>query len=118
MTQSKQKTVNKMSANKSKRKVPRVTYNVGCVKDYLHYAGTNYTQSLFINLAVDSIKHGIIEQKDTVDVFTLPGENNHTVMSLKKSEWKLVLNNAIKFYSKSDQFEKCIDCQQLLNTIK
>jgi hypothetical protein len=102
----------------SKRVAPKINYTVSCVDDYLCYAKTDQTQSLFFRLAVDTIKHGVAEGIDVADVLTLPGSKDNTVMSINRSEWVPILKNAIKFYSKLKQYENCIDCQQLIATIK
>jgi hypothetical protein len=103
---------------KAKRIAPKMTYNVSRVEDYLHYANTDQTQDLFFKLALDTIQFGVMENKDIADMVTLAGEKDNTVISLKRSEWKPILKKAITFYSKLNQFEKCIDCQQLLNVLK
>lgn len=103
---------------KVKRVAPKMSYTVYSVEDYLFYANTDQTQNLLFKLALDTIQHGVMEGKDVADMVTIPGQKDNTIISLKKSEWKPILKTAIKFYAKTNQFEKCIDCQQLLSTIK
>lgn len=107
-----------MKQKKATKRVPtRVTYNVACVDDYMRYAKTLHTQALFFRLALEAVQYGVAENKDAVDLMTLPGRHNNTVMSIEKTQWKSVLQRAISFYSKNNEFERCIDCQQLLSVL-
>ena len=114
-----QMTVKRKEKKSPKRVVPRMTYNVSKVEEYAMYAATTKTQEVTFALAVDGIKHGVAENKSEADMLSLYGaDRNNTVLALPKSEWKKVLKRAIKFYSGTHQYEKCIDCQQLINTIQ
>lgn len=120
MTSYNNKTTPKMptKANSTKRKVTRINYKVKSVDEYLMYAGSDPTQDIIFTLSIDAIKYGIIEQKDVVDILYLAGEKNNSFFSIPKNNWKIVLKSAIKFYSKNNQYEKCIDCQQLISTLQ
>lgn len=106
------------TAKKSKRVIPQMTYNVNSVEDYMMYAGTDKTQSFVFNLAFDAIRNGIAEGAEVSDMFCLPGEKNNNTFSIPKSEWKSILKKSIQFYSKLKEYEKCIDCQQLIAALE
>jgi hypothetical protein len=106
---------------KLKRAVPNLYLTVSKVEDYNKFTATDQAQAFMFGVVIDTIKHGITENKPAVDIFQLPGSiksKSNTRISLHKKEWKPTLKRAIKFYSKLKQYEKCIDCQQLINTIQ
>lgn len=101
-----------------KRVVPNISFNVRSVEEYSMYAKTDSTQNLLFTLSVEGIKHGVAEGKDTADVLSLYGADKHNnVISIPRKEWGPVLKRAIKFFSKLNQYEKCIDCQQLMGSL-
>lgn len=74
------------------------------------------TQDLVYKFTLQAIQYGLSENKDTVDIFRLQDGDN--VVSIHKSEWPRAIKKAIRFYSKRQEFEKCIDFQQTLNSIE
>lgn len=101
-----------------KRVVPPVVFNVRNVGEYAVYAAADNTQDFIFSLTIDTIKHGIAEGKQTADIFSLRGKDEHNnIISLPRKEWKKALQKAINFYSRHKAYEKCIDCQQLISAI-
>lgn len=120
MIQSKTQIPGKMKVKRktAKRELPRIVYNVRSVEEYLQYASHDQTKDLIFRLALESIDYGIAEGKDTADIFCLPGVDGNSVYSVSKKEWKAVLKSAIDYYSYKKQYEKCIDCQQMINALQ
>ena len=112
--------VKKMTKRKAvKRITPHINLRATSVEDYLTYQKDPGTQAAVFIFVVDAIKYGISENKEVVDIFSIPGAHAHnSVISLPRKEWKAALKRAITFYASKSKFESCIDCQQLINSIK
>lgn len=106
------------SKKKAKRAIPKISYNVNSIDEYLAYTKTDKTQGVVFEFTLNAIRNGVADGSDTTDLFCLPGKDANSVYSIDRKHWKTVLNKAIKFYSKNDQFEKCIDCQQLIDALQ
>ena len=113
----------KMPAKKkkpTKRQVTHMTYNVSGVEDYMMYAATDVTQSVIFDLSVEAIRHSLSENTSSTDICYLRGpigqDNIH--ISIGREDFKPILKRAIKFYSRLNKYERCIDCQCLINAIQ
>jgi hypothetical protein len=102
---------------KEKRHVHHLNFTVRTADDYLMVADQPSTKNMMFGIAIDTIRYGIVNGKDSVDVFNVYDNGRNNVVSLKKTEWAKTLKSAMKFYSKSHEYEKCIDVQQLLNIL-
>jgi hypothetical protein len=108
---------NKVSSKKTKRSVPKITYNVRSVDEYLMYAASKPTRDILFKETVEGIRNSIVNNKDVADIFCLPGSKDNTTFSVDKKYWKGALKSAIDHYAAHDQFDQCIDCQQLINML-
>lgn len=116
MQASNNKTLSKVSKS-IKRAVPKITYNVKSVEEYMAYAESKVTRDILFKETVEGIRSGVVHNKDVADIFCLPGSKDNTMFSISRSNWEGALKSAMDHYSKHDQFEKCIDCQQLIQLI-
>ena len=116
MQASNNKTLAKVSKS-IKRAVPKITYNVKSVDEYMAYAESKVTRDILFKETVEGIRSGIVHNKDVADIFCLPGGKDNTMFSINRNNWRGALKSAMAHYAKHDQFEQCIDCQQLTQLI-
>ena len=114
----KSKIAAKVKGKVTKRAVPKITYNVNSVEEYMTYAESKVTRDILFKETVNGIRSGVLGNKDVADIFCLPGSKDNTMFSIEKKNWKGALTSAMNHYAKYDEFEQCIDCQDLINMIK
>ena len=64
---------------------------------------------------IEAVQYGIYMNKSKVDLFKIQDSEN--ILTLEKDKWKITLEKAIAFYSETEDFEKCLDCQELLSRL-
>lgn len=113
----KSKTSAKVKDKAIKRSVPKITYNVNNVEEYMSYAESKVTRDILFKETVAGIRSGVLYGKDVVDIFCLPGSKDNTMFSIERKNWKGALKSAMNHYAKYDNFEQCIECQHLISLI-
>lgn len=105
----------KNKPRKSKRAIPIIDFSVSQIGDYKALAEDDNTQDIVLSLTVDAIKHAVSEDLPDVDLFRL--NNEDTVYNLSRDKFESTLRRAQNFYSKRQNFEKCIDVQSVLRVL-
>ena len=100
---------------KIKRKLKYLHLGVAKVEDYDYHIQSDQTKSVIFSNVLESIKHGITDNKQKVELFMV--DEGKSIITLHKNDWVHSLKAAIKFYSHTSEFERCIDCQELLNLV-
>lgn len=109
-----QKKVQKKTILK-KRELPPLGYTVHRLSDYQTITNLRKTKKfVFLNL-IRAIKDGIDEGVEQVGLVKLKGSNASIL--LNKSNWKPSLNNAILFFTESEEYENCQKCKDLLEVL-
>lgn len=109
------KPINRKQMARAKVSIPNLNFNVNSLEDYTKCVQGDGIRTTIIDAAIEHIKRAVIEKKDKVDIFRL--HNTETVATLNKDQWRPVIKNAIKHFSRLKKYERCIDCQQLLEVI-
>ena len=98
-----------------KRKTKFLHLGVNKIEDYQFHVQSDDTRSVIFSNLIESIKYGVEKNKAQVDLFIV--DQGQMVVTLSKDKWKDSLKTAMKFYSKKSEYEKCIDCQELINLV-
>jgi hypothetical protein len=62
-----------------------------------------------------AIKEGINKKKKSTLLFELVDLNYY--IELKKDNWRLSLENVLEFYVEREDYDKCVECRDLINKL-
>jgi hypothetical protein len=82
--------------------------------NYKEYLTLNETRQGFCEYAILSIEEAIKRNDNIARLFII---NNSHEFQLDKTEWIETLNNIIKIYQEQEQYEKCVDCLNLIKKL-
>lgn len=91
--------------------IPRIDYEEG---DSLESIFKQHKDVVY-NRIFDSIKFGINNNLKEVVIFEL-GDTS-TYLDLMKEDWINSLNNCLFYFSEVEDYEKCLECQNLIKKI-
>jgi hypothetical protein len=85
--------------------------------------GANYNQlheipevkEVVIEEIVYAIKDAIKRKKSKIELFEVA--NSEYYIELKKEQFKLSLQNAINYFLEKEEYDRCIECRDLMNSI-
>lgn len=100
---------------KVKRNLKFLHLRVNKVEDYQVHVDSDLTKAVIFSNLLESIKYGVEENKKEVELFLV--DEGKCVVSLPRDKWKSTLKTALKYYSAKSEYEKCIDCQELINLV-
>ena len=86
-------------------------------------SGANYTQlheipevkEVVIEEIVYAIKDAIRRKKSKIELFEVA--NSEYYIELKKEQFKLSLQSAINYFLEKEEYDRCIECRDLMNSI-
>ena len=64
---------------------------------------------------VTNIKEGIDDKLESVNIAEI--KNHDLIISVPKTEWKSGLENAMKYYIKTEEYEECSKIKKLIEKI-
>jgi hypothetical protein len=98
-----------------RRKVPvfRVNARPGASYDILTQIPE--LRQVVIEETVSAIKEGIKKKKKSIALFEIAGSNCY--VEIEKDKWKPSLENIINYYIESEDYDKCIECRDLINQL-
>lgn len=98
-----------------KRKVPvfRVSLPQGVSYDIL--TKTPEIQKVVIDETVFAIKDGLGKNKKSISLFEIA--NSEFYIELERDKWKITLEKAIEYYAQSEDYDKCIECRDLITKL-
>jgi len=98
-----------------KRKVPvfRVNAKPGASYDVL--ATIPGLKQVVIEETILAIKEGIKKKKKSIPIFEIAGSDCY--VEIEKDKWKLSLENAINYYVEIEDYDKCIECRDLISKL-
>jgi hypothetical protein len=105
-------------AKKSTRKIPSMVINIngGDVADIKVLCDNNVFAGAVYTEAIASIKDAIENKKKTAILFEL-GKSEYYI-EIIKSEWKQALQSCIDKLVETEDYEMCIQIQDLIDKIK
>lgn len=98
-----------------KPKLPSITCFVNSIDDYDKFSNHPIIQKVVFRHTIDGVKRGIKEKKKEASLFQIAGSDK--IITLSRDKWKDTLNNAIQFYTATQNFEQCMECQELINCL-
>lgn len=100
-----------------KRKVPILNYSISSFSDYDKLTRSNETKKKIFDNLILAVKDALDNKKSSIDIFKL--QDTDYSISLNKEQWKSSIQKAIEFYSSSEieDYEKCLECNKLIESI-
>lgn len=99
---------------KKKRTVPFLNYTVRDFSDYNEISEMHETQKIVFDNLIEAIKFSIQKKKDYAEIFKLSEDNS---VSLTKDNWVSAIEKAIEFYAELEDYEKCKQCTEIIQTV-
>ncbi len=104
-----------MKKKPRQKQLPLLSYDIACLEDYDEITNHPEIRKSVYGHLVSAVEYGILAGKPRVDLFRI--HNTDTVITLDKDKWKHTINKAIRFYTDMEEYEKCLDCQELLSRL-
>lgn len=98
-----------------KRRVPVFRVNVRPGASYEMLTEVPGIKEVIIEETVLAIKEGIKKKKKSIPIFEIAGSNYY--VEIEKNNWKSSLENAIEYYVELEDYNKCIECRDLINQL-
>jgi hypothetical protein len=100
---------------KMRRKIPvfRVSLQPGTSYDQI--TEQPEIRKVVIEEVIFAIKEGISKKRKTISLFEVAGSEYY--IELEKDQWKPSLENAIEYYLENEEYDKCIECRDLISKI-
>jgi hypothetical protein len=98
-----------------KRKIPVFRVSAPPGASYSQLTEIPEVRNAVINETIIAIKEGIKTNKKSISLFEVAGSDCY--IELKKDKWKSSLENAINYYLESEDYNKCIECRDLIGKL-
>jgi hypothetical protein len=99
---------------KKKRTVPFLNYTVRDFSDYSEISMMSETQKIVFDNLIDAINFSIQKKKEYAEIFKLSEDSS---VSLSKDNWTSAIEKAIDFYAELEDYEKCKQCKDIIQSI-
>jgi len=98
-----------------KRKIPvfKVRVQPGASYDQLHEIPE--VKEVVIEEIITAIKDAIKRKKSSIELFEVADSDYY--LELKKDQFKPSLETAIEYFVKKEEYERCIECRDLINKL-
>ena len=100
---------------KSKRKIPTFRLSITENVNYDYIATIPEIKEAVMEETVNAIKDGVYTKKKKISLFSLA--NSDYYIELEKRQWKLSLQHALDYYVKTEDYNKCIECRDLIQKL-
>lgn len=98
-----------------KRKVPVFRVNARPGASYEMLTEIPGLKEVIIEETVLAIKEGIKKKKKSIPIFEIAGSDCY--VEIEKNNWKSSLENAINYYVEHEDYDKCIECRDLISQL-
>ena len=98
-----------------KRKVPVFRVNARPGASYDKLVEVPGLKHVIIEETVIAIKEGIKKKKKSTPIFEIAGSDCY--VEIEKDKWKSSLENAINYYVEHEDYDKCIECRDLISKL-
>ena len=102
-------------AKKTKRRLPIINYEIRSIEDYDMLTDNMMVKKKVYDHLIEAVQYGIHMNKSKVDLFKIQDSEN--ILTLEKDKWKTTLEKAISFYTENEDYEKCMDCKELVSRL-
>jgi hypothetical protein len=97
------------------RKIPTLRLSVSPDVDYSEIVNVPGVKDTVMDELVLAIKEGITNKKKSISLFALA--NTEYYINIKKEQWDASLNNALNHYISIEDYNKCVECRDILNKL-
>ena len=101
--------------SKSKRKIPTFKVSVMPDADYSQILQIPEVREAVMGEVVVAIKEGVANKKKSISLFSLA--NSEYYLELEEQQWGASLQQALNYYIQEEDYDKCIECRELLKKI-
>lgn len=98
-----------------KRKVPVFKVNIKPGASFRLLTEIPEIREIVIEETIVAIKEGINKKKKSISLFEIADSDYY--IELEKDKWKLSLENAIDYYVEKEDYNKCIECRDLISKL-
>ena len=98
-----------------KRKIPLFTLYAPDGIDYSNLSKTPEVKKVIIDETLYAIKEGVKKNKKNIPLFEVA--NSNCYIELEKENWKPTLKNVLDYYIEVEEYDKCIECRDLINKL-
>lgn len=99
----------------NKRRIPTISIRYNNLDELEALEKEESFRKFIYESTLDAIKEGIQYNEKTVKIFEI--ERTGKFISLKRDKWKTFLNKINKTFEQNEQYEKCLECQSLINKV-
>jgi hypothetical protein len=104
-----------IKTRKMRRKVPVFRVKAEPGADYSVLTTIPEIQKAVLDEAIYAIKDGIKTNKSSISLFEIA--NSSYYIELGKEKWKPILEHLIELYAEKEEYDKCIECRDLITKI-
>jgi hypothetical protein len=98
-----------------RRKVPVFRVSLQSGTSYKVLSEAPAIIQVVLEETVLAIKHGVAKNKKSIPLFEVAGSEYY--IELQKDKWKPSLEKALEYYLKKEEYDKCIECRDLINKL-
>jgi hypothetical protein len=98
-----------------KRQIPVFKVHVQSGANYNQLHEIPEVKEVVIEEIVYAIKDAIKRKKSKIELFEVA--NSEYYIELKKEQFKLSLQSAINYFLEKEEYDRCIECRDLMNSI-
>jgi len=98
-----------------RRKIPTFRVNLGPGTSYDMLTEVPEVIQVVLDETVFAIKEGIAKKKKSIPLFAVAGSEYY--IELKKDQWKTSLEKALEYYVEREEYDRCIECRDLINKL-
>lgn len=98
-----------------KRQIPVFKVHVQSGANYNQLHNIPEVKEVVIEELVSAIKDAVKNKKKTIQLFEVA--NSEYYIELKKEQFKLSLKSAMDYFLEKEEYDRCIECRDLMNSI-
>jgi len=98
-----------------KRQIPVFKVHVQSGANYNQLHEIPEVKEVVIEEIVYAIKDAIKRKKSKIELFEVA--NSEYYIELKKEQFKLSLQSTINYFLEKEEYDRCIECRDLMNSI-
>lgn len=99
-----------------KRKVPLFKIHIGQGATYSQLTEIPGMKDIVIGELVAAVKDAIKYKRKKTNLFEVAGSGYY--IELKKEQYKSLLETALEYFSKKEEYDRCIECRDLIKELK
>lgn len=97
-----------------RRKIPTLKISISS-QNYSDVINIPGVQEVVMDELVLAIKEGVLNNKKSTSLFALADTDYY--VNLEKENWNSSLNNALNYYVQIENYDKCIECRDILEKL-